>query len=240
MALSANSPAVAPARAKRPAPSERPAAPLLHDWKVRLMRARLAELALTPLLERGFDAVTIDELAEAAGISRRTFFRYFATKEELVIGTFDEAGVALLAELEHRVATEAPLTALRSTLDAIITAFGGGRGRGLETLDLIRRTPALRGHFLVKQDDWTLRIAAILVSRAEPGDASAPMRAQLTARVAMAAIDTMLLTWSERPSADLRTIAQETFDGLGAVVREVEDARRPTKKIPKTPKRGVR
>jgi AcrR family transcriptional regulator len=218
---------MAPGGAKRAVVAPKPAAPpLLHDWKVRLLRARLAELAIAPLLERGFDAVTIDELAAAAGISRRTFFRYFPTKEELVIGTFDEAGAALLAELEQRAALEPPLKALRSTLDAIFAAFGGRTDRALATLDLIRRTPSLRGHFLLKQEEWTDRMAAILKARM-PRGAGAAVRAQLAARVAMAAIDTTLIAWSARPGADLRAIASETFDALGAVVRESEIAERP-------------
>src|SRR4051794_13821626 len=92
-----------------PTPSERAVTALsLHDRKLRLVRAQLAEIALTPLLERGFDAVTMDDLANAAGISRRTYFRYFATKEDVVTCVFDDAGDALLAEFERRPRTEHP------------------------------------------------------------------------------------------------------------------------------------
>jgi AcrR family transcriptional regulator len=236
MALSAIHASVARATARRaPAATARAASPALtavptlHDRKLRLMRARLAELALTPLLERGFDACTIDDLAAAAGIARRTFFRYFATKEDVVISTFDEAGDALLAELERRAEHEPPLRALRSTLDAVIVAFGSDRGRGRATLDLIRRTPTLRGRFLVTQDDWNEKLAASILARM-PDDVRSPMRARLAARVAVAAIDTALVAWSERPDDDLRVIAAEAFDALGSVVE------------PTTPKRtrGVR
>lgn len=199
------------------------AAPSLHDRKLRLMRARLAELALGVLLERGFDAVTIEDLAAAAGISRRTFFRYFATKEDVVISTFDEPGAALLAEFARRAETEPPLLALRSTLDAIIAAFGTDPARGRATLQLIRHTPSLRGRFLVTQDDWTQKLAATI--RAHTPD-DRPMLAELTARVAIAAIDTALVAWGERPNEDLRAIATETFDALGAVVASRPRARR--------------
>lgn len=205
----------------RPAP--RPSAPVpsaipLKDVKVRLLRARFAALALTPILERGFDAVTTDELAVAAGVSRRTFFRYFATKEEVVISTFDEPGAALLAELDRRAAIEQPLQALRSTLEVIITTFGADVGRARATLDLIRRTPTLRGHFLVIQDDWIDQLAGTLRARMPKGPEAA-IQAQLTARVAIAAIDTALAAWAERPNEDLRAIAGATFDALGAVVQ---------------------
>jgi AcrR family transcriptional regulator len=201
--------AARPARASRP-----PAAPpSLRDRKLRLVRARLAELALTPLLERGFDAVTIDDLAAAAGISRRTFFRYFATKEDVVISTFDEPGTVLLAELERRAEAEPPLEAMRSTLDAIIGAFARDRSRAQATLELIRRTPTLRGRFLVMQDDWIERVAAAIRPRA-----GSDVRAQLVARVAIAAVDTALAAWTERPAQDLRSVTAEAFDALGTVV----------------------
>ncbi|MCA9717486.1 MAG: TetR family transcriptional regulator [Myxococcales bacterium] len=191
----------------------------LRDRKLRMTRTHLAELALTLLLERGFDEVTVDELAEAAGISRRTFFRYFPSKEDVVIGTFDEPGDALLHELARRLEREPPLLALRSTLEAIIETFGTDLARAQATLHMIRHTPTLRGRFLVTQDDWTRRLATLL--RARPPRRN-PMIAELTARVAIAAIDTALVAWGERPQEDLRSIAKQVFDALGEVARDRE------------------
>src|SRR5438132_359348 len=61
-------------------------------------RARIEQAALGRFLRDGFEPVTIDDVAEAAGIGRRTFFRYFATKADAVWGDFD-AHVARLDRL---------------------------------------------------------------------------------------------------------------------------------------------
>ncbi len=52
----------------------------------RAVRDELAQLAKDLFVEKGYDETTIDDLAAAAGMSKRTFFRYFASKEELVMG----------------------------------------------------------------------------------------------------------------------------------------------------------
>ena len=55
----------------------------------RAVRGELAQLAVSLFVEKGYDETTIDDLAAAAGMSKRTFFRYFASKEELVMGKYE-------------------------------------------------------------------------------------------------------------------------------------------------------
>src|ERR1700737_2370781 len=61
-----------------------PVAVDIGERKRRAVRGELSEVALRLLTDRGFDSVTIDEIAAAAGVSRRTFFRYFSSKEDVV------------------------------------------------------------------------------------------------------------------------------------------------------------
>src|SRR5438046_8720250 len=58
----------------------------------RAVRGELAQLAVRLFVEKGYDETTIDDLAAAAGMSRRTFFRYFASKQHLVIGRYEYSG----------------------------------------------------------------------------------------------------------------------------------------------------
>lgn len=212
--------------------------PSIQDRKAALVRAQLAHEAISLLLERGFDAVTIDDLAAAAGISRRSFFRYFPTKEDVIISGFEEGGAALLEELGRRTES-APLLALRSTLDAVIATFATDPIRGGAVLDLVRRTPTLRARFLLMQDDWTQRVAAALRARMKTQSHQDDMRAHLIARVAIATIDSALVTWSVRRGEPLRAIAAEAFDALSAVVREaaveetVKESAEPTVQAPR-------
>src|SRR3954451_1699915 len=72
----------------------------------RAVRAELAQLAKDLFVEKGYDETTIDDLAAAAGMSKRTFFRYFASKEELVMGKYEILGEQLAEDLAARPADE--------------------------------------------------------------------------------------------------------------------------------------
>jgi AcrR family transcriptional regulator len=86
----------------------------------RTLRDEITAQALGLFSERGFDAVTADELAEAVGVSRRTLFRLFAGKEDIVVAAFDTLGDEAVAALRERPADEAPWTALRHALGVAV------------------------------------------------------------------------------------------------------------------------
>jgi AcrR family transcriptional regulator len=96
-------------------------------------RARLAAeieaVALELFASRGFNAVTIDEIAAAADISQRTFFRYFATKEEVVLGGIVRRIDHVVVSLGGRPVEESPVTSLRAALTEIADAESFGSGR---------------------------------------------------------------------------------------------------------------
>src|ERR1700730_7123307 len=81
------------------------------------IRRELAEAAVRLFTERGFAETTAREIATAVGISERTFFRYFASKEDVVLGVLHELGIELAARLAARPADETPFMALRRSFD---------------------------------------------------------------------------------------------------------------------------
>lgn len=88
----------------------------LRERKKRATWAALHRAALTLVRERGLDQVTIDDIAAAADVSPRTFFNYFRTKEEAIIGTNPEHVAELAAELRDRPDAEGPVAAVRAVL----------------------------------------------------------------------------------------------------------------------------
>src|ERR1700742_4481725 len=90
----------------------------LRDRQRAQIRADIRRSAFRLFVERGYDAVTTEEIATAAGVSPRTFFRYVPTKEELLLAPVRHGGAAIVNLLEQRPAGEAPDVAL---INAIVT-----------------------------------------------------------------------------------------------------------------------
>jgi len=90
----------------------------LRDRQRAQIRADIRRAAFRLFVERGYDAVTTEEIATAAGVSPRTFFRYVPTKEDLLLAPVRHGGAAIVNLLEQRPAGEAPDVAL---INAIVT-----------------------------------------------------------------------------------------------------------------------
>ena len=109
-----------------------PAKEGLRERKQRQTRQRIAETGLTLFLANGYESTTLDAIAEAAGISRRTFFSYFKSKEEIVLAWQTGAWDAMRAELLKVSPDEAPLDAVRQTLVNHVSRYESDRMRAID------------------------------------------------------------------------------------------------------------
>ena len=91
--------------------------PTLRELSRQASRQRIADVALELFFERGYDATTVEEIATAAGMSERTFFRYFATKDEAFFSTAAEDTDAVVEMVLSRPASEAPWDALQYAVE---------------------------------------------------------------------------------------------------------------------------
>ncbi|HLU59251.1 MAG TPA: TetR family transcriptional regulator [Pseudonocardia sp.] len=128
------------------------------------VRAQLAELALELFAEHGFDETTVEQVARAAGVSTRSLFRYFPTKEDMVLDSVDAMGDAVAEELRARPADEDPWTSLHAVLHTWATRIAAA-GERLTRLQLIERTPALRARSAQRREEARLRVAEVLRER---------------------------------------------------------------------------
>ncbi|MFD3308615.1 TetR family transcriptional regulator [Streptomyces sp. NPDC058656] len=115
------------------------------------IRVELASIALGRFCREGFDRVTLNDLAAAAGVSRSTFLRYFASKEEAALGAFDDQGQQVADALRARPADEDDWTALRRVLDTPIAIHRQDPAGSLAMARLVQDTPALCARRLEKQ-----------------------------------------------------------------------------------------
>ena len=143
----------------------------LRERKKRAMRRQLSDTAMTMFLERGFEPVRVADVAEACGVSEKTVFNYFPSKEALLLDRLEATADAL----RHHLADPGlpPVAAMLRVLDAeladleqTLTAAGD---RALDTYrrfgDLIRDTPSLRAYRNDVADRYVDVAAEALASR---------------------------------------------------------------------------
>lgn len=178
------------------------------------IRAEIAQVAFELFLREGFDRVTINDVAEAAGVSRSTFLRYFGSKEDAVLGTLDAWGEQLAEALRARPADEDDWTALRRALDTITEHHRKDPSGTLEMARLVRDTPALCTRNLEKQSDWTPLLAAALARRAGTAETTT-LGPSVRAAAALDCLAIAVDHWTASDGRlDLNALLDEAFSAL--------------------------
>ncbi len=151
-----------------------PGAEGLRERKKRLMRQQLSDTATQMFMERGFDAVRVTEIAEACGVSEKTVFNYFPTKESLILDRLQSTMISLRTALaEPGVApAEAALRILDDELGAM-TSWLASQDDPVQASAAIQRfgtliqaTPSLRAYQSDMMDQCVAVAAEILAGRA--------------------------------------------------------------------------
>ncbi len=146
----------------------------LRERKKRLMRQQLSDTATQMFMERGFDAVRVAEVAEACGVSEKTVFNYFPTKESLILDRLESTMTSLKRGLTQPGAE--PAQAALAILDDELTAMTSWLARQDDLAQasaairrfgtLIRASPSLRAHQSDMMDQFVAVAAEILAGRA--------------------------------------------------------------------------
>ncbi|MBJ7359214.1 TetR/AcrR family transcriptional regulator [Nocardioides sp.] len=189
--------------------------PGLRERKREATRLRIATEAARLATERGVAGVTVDEIADAADISRATFFRFFATKETAIAEGFSGPQVEQLLEvLRAQPAELAPMAAVaQSFRDLGQLLDADTRALVLEQARIARDSPALQAWMASAWLHDEELVAAVLAERLDT-DVHDP-DARMVAAVAMAALRTGLERWVARDgAADLALLFE---DALSAV-----------------------
>jgi mycofactocin system transcriptional regulator len=177
-------------------------------------RARVERAALDLFTLRGFENVTTDQVADAAGISRRTFFRYYATKADAVWGDF--AGhVARLEGLLAGADTAQPVLASVCAAYVEVNDYADAELPLLrERMQLILTEPALLAHSQVRHADVDRVVARHVAART--GDSPTALVPRLVAATTRAAATTAFEAWLAEPGSSLGRHLHLAFDELTA------------------------
>ncbi len=184
----------------------------LRERTRRAVRTEIVDAAMNLFLSQGFEATTIEEIAQAAGISRRSYFRYFASKDEAFAGALASIGQAIAKALAGRPADEPPWVALRRSFDPLIEqASTDPNAEALGRLMLER--PALQQG---KEAVWQTEISTALLSRLPAGGTDdASLRAHALAAVAITCLHSAQAQWlSADEHRDLDTLLDTTMNAV--------------------------
>jgi len=191
----------------------------LKARKQQVVRTALSAAAEELFLARGFENVTVEEIARTAGVSRRTFFRYYESKEDVMVERSDRLGEKLLAELAARPLNEPPLLAIRNALVPAMEAGLAERELVRDTMRLLRETSALRRVMMERRNRLEERIAALMLKRM--GTTSSDNTPMLLAFVTRALHDTVYNAWYDHETDDIAGLVDELIGRLCAIVADM-------------------
>ena len=172
--------------------------PGLRERTRNVVRSEITAAAMELFLDQGFDQTTIDQLVAATGISRRSFFRYFATKEDVVLGFMGDLGDSLVAELAARPAEEPVWNSLRRACDPALARYASDPERVLALYQLFEQAPSLRAREAEKRLRWQAGLSLELGRRLGV-DPTEDLRPAVLAGAAMAALKAALDIWALHP-----------------------------------------
>ncbi|MFI8504173.1 TetR/AcrR family transcriptional regulator [Streptomyces sp. NPDC085524] len=187
----------------------------LRERKKRRTRDALLRAALLLFLAQGYERTTVDEITDTVDVSQRTFFRYFANKEEVAFAVQDLVESHFVAALRSRPAAEGPFEAMRAavldawdTLDEAISEVVPV-DLYMRTYRMIESTPALLAVHLRRSTELEERVAQLIAER-EGLDVDADARP----RVAVAAFTGVMRVtgrlWGQGEDTSVATIRRMT------------------------------
>lgn len=174
-------------------------------------RVELAREAVDLFVDHGFDGITVDELAKHLGISRATFFRYFGSKEDVVVVSTERSGADYaVALLQADVAvSRSPWALLRAAFAPAVRSADGDPERLRARLRMITANPVLKARIAEKRAQQVDEVAAALASRT--GD---PGGARIYTVAAYAVVD---LTWERWAASEPSSFGAELDDAFATL-----------------------
>jgi AcrR family transcriptional regulator len=176
-------------------------------------RGRLQQAALTLYGERGFDNTTVAEIAERAGLTKRTFFRHFADKREVLFWGAEALEELFVTAVGAAPESAAPLDAVAAALDAAAAMFEQRRELAARRQQIIAANPELQERELIKLASLAGAVAEALRRRGVDDPA-----AILTAEAAITVFRVAFERWVDDTNRQpLQRLIRESLHELRAI-----------------------
>ncbi|RFS87176.1 TetR family transcriptional regulator [Actinomadura spongiicola] len=183
----------------------------LRELKKARTRAAIQREALRLFTERGYESTTVEQVAQAAEVAHTTVFRYFPTKEDLVLS--DDADPLFFDALRAQPQGLTPIRTLRGALRDVFGGFSSDDlAAGRRRTVLILSVPALRGAAFGNFVDTMRTVTAILAERT----GRSPDEVRTLTGAAFGIMLDLMLRWADDPSLDLLQALDEALATLDA------------------------
>ncbi|MFT4083889.1 MAG: TetR family transcriptional regulator [Nocardioides sp.] len=186
----------------------------LRDLARNAVREEVSRHAWELFASQGFEATTVDQIAEAAGMSRRTFFRYFSGKDELVSERLVESGGRVAAALAARPASETPWQALRAAFDAVVVPQENlEQARRIQLM--LRDEPSARPGLEEWRRRWSELLAPQLVERLDDeATGESELRAGALVACAISCLEQAQRAWATDADASLGEVLDVAMSAI--------------------------
>jgi AcrR family transcriptional regulator len=187
-----------------------------RDRKKTATREALRDAALRLALEHGYDQLTVEAITEEADVSLRTFFNYFASKDDALLGPDPDRAAALAGGLIARPGDESPVAALRAVFEQLALSFGERQPLWQARMQLVRANPQLWPRLYAGFTDFERSIAEAVATRTG-SDPDVDLYPGVAAAAAVGAMRVAVAHWrAGGESASLPDLVMSAFDVLAA------------------------
>jgi AcrR family transcriptional regulator len=188
----------------------------LRELKKQRTYEELQRVALTLFAGRGFDHVTIEDICAEAEVSKTTFYRYFDSKEDVLLGSSQQKLAEMAAALAQRPRSESAIVAVRNAFLEVAAEYQSQRAQRLAVNRIVRATPSLAARNLEQQTAWEHLLREFFADR-DRADASELSHSVRAAKV-VAALRTAMEYWlSHGADTDLPSVVDEALRVPAAV-----------------------
>ncbi len=188
----------------------------LRERKKRLAQATIEEAALRLFQQQGYEHTSIQDIADAVMMSPRTFFRYFASKEEVLLGPMHTILSESLRFLQQVESTASPHTALRATVEYLASLYQQQRASFLTRYQVVMQIPSIASIYLYALMETEPALCDALCSRLQAGTSRNEIR--FLVAIYMTAFRVALEEWLEQEAqGDLISLLREYLERFSSL-----------------------
>jgi AcrR family transcriptional regulator len=200
--------------------------PTLQSRKQQFVRDAIWDAATDLFAEKGFDETTVDDIAQAARVSRRSLFRYFSSKSDLMAHGMVSYGAELTDAIDACPETYSLFEVFRETV-VKVAQRSAAHPRTRKIMHIVTKYPAARAAELSRLHEVQDRVAAAFARRCGKG-AKEDLAPTLLAGLTLQVLGVTFRSWYGEPERDISAAAHQAFATLRHLVCENGRSHKPT------------